>query len=65
MRVHNKWFKSSESGNNGGCVEVLFTPSFSQILVRDTKDPSSQPLNFTSDEWRAFIKGAKDGEFDI
>jgi hypothetical protein len=58
------WRKSSFSNMNGSCVEI------SQLLpdrigVRDTKDNGIGPvLIFTGAEWRAFIAGAKEGQFD-
>ena len=55
------WHKSSNSGNNG-CVEVA--RSGDQIAVRDSKDPSGPVLQFTAHEWRAFVAGVRDGEFD-
>ena len=61
------WRKSSHSGNNGGqCVEVaLYAGNASACLVRDSKDPGGPVLTFTPDEWRAFIAGVRDGEFDL
>ena len=35
------------------------------VQVRDTKDEGDTTLSFTSDEWKAFVKGVKAGEFDI
>jgi hypothetical protein len=35
-----------------------------QIGVRDSKDPQGPVLRFTPDEWRAFLGGARHGEFD-
>jgi hypothetical protein len=35
-----------------------------QIAVRDSKDPSGPMLFFTLLEWRAFLGGVRDGEFD-
>jgi hypothetical protein len=55
------WRKSSHSGNNG-CVEVLHGDD--QVAVRDSKDPSGPMLLFTPLEWRAFLDGVRDGEFD-
>jgi uncharacterized protein DUF397 len=55
------WRKSSHSGNNG-CVEVLHGDD--QVAVRDSKDPSGPVLLFTPLEWRAFLAGVRDGEFD-
>jgi hypothetical protein len=58
------WFKSSYSGGNGGsCVEVRGTGE--AVEVRDTKDRQGGTLRFTPDEWRAFIAGVKDGEFNL
>ena len=55
------WHKSSHSTNNG-CVEVAQIDD--QIAVRDSKDPSGPVLVFTPHEWRAFLAGVRDGEFD-
>lgn len=35
------------------------------IAVRDSKDPAGPKLLFTRDEWKAFIGGVMNGEFDI
>ncbi len=34
------------------------------ILMRDSKNPDGPVLAFTEAEWRAFVAGVKDGEFD-
>jgi hypothetical protein len=34
------------------------------LLVRNSKHPDGPILAFTKAEWRAFLAGAKDGEFD-
>lgn len=75
------WFKSSFSNGSSACVEVKFTKSsFSsgsgsncvevakpgaEILVRDSKDPNGPVLAFNPDEWRAFLLGALNHEFDL
>ncbi len=59
-----QWRKSKRSGNSGNCVEVADNlPGI--VAVRDSKDRTGPTLVFTADEWRAFIEGAKDGEFDL
>jgi hypothetical protein len=59
------WHKSSYSGNGGAsCVEVASNlPGI--VAVRDSKDRGGPSIGFTPDEWRAFIVGAKAGEFDL
>ena len=62
------WRKSSYSGNSGGaCVEVTATRDTSAVLylMRDSKDPDGPKLAFTGAEWDAFLRGVKDGEFDL
>jgi len=55
--------KSSHSGSGGSCVEVAITPEL--VAVRDSKDPAGPVLWFTPAEWRAFVNGAVDGEFNL
>ncbi|MEV4748280.1 DUF397 domain-containing protein [Streptosporangium sp. NPDC049248] len=58
------WRKSSLSGtNNDDCVEVANLPGGGRA-VRDSKNPNGPMLNCTFNEWRAFIGGVKNGEFD-
>jgi hypothetical protein len=56
--------KSSFSGaSNPACVEVGFVTA--EVLLRDSKNPDGPVLRFTPREWKAFIAGVKDGQFDI
>ncbi len=58
-------YKVSSFCNFGECVEVGQLPDGS-VAVRDTKDPKrATSLTFTHDEWDAFVRGVKAGEFDI
>jgi len=58
-----RWRKSNTSGDSS-CVEVAFADGW--IGVRDTKAGDTSPvLAFTEDEWRAFLSGARSGEFDL
>lgn len=57
-----EWRKSTHSAMNG-CVEVAFIDG--QVAVRDSKDPDGPALRFNTDEWRAFIRGVRGGEFDL
>ncbi|MFF5209958.1 DUF397 domain-containing protein [Streptosporangium sp. NPDC000396] len=58
------WTKSTRSSANGNCVEVA-TLNGGHVGVRDSKDRSGPVLVFTPDEWKAFVGGVKDGEFDL
>ena len=45
------------------CVKVKRTED--DVQVQDSKLENSPTLIFTHDEWRAFIHGVKNGEFDL
>jgi hypothetical protein len=57
-----RWIKSSHSYSNGNCVEAARLPD-GQIGVRDSKNPEGAILRFTPAQWRAFLTGARHGEF--
>ncbi len=58
------WRTSSHSQGEGACVEAAFLPD-GGVAVRHSKDPDGSVLVYTPGEWVAFLKGAKDGEFDL
>jgi len=57
--------KSSHTGQIGGwsCVEVAIRPDI--VAVRHTRDPAKTTLEYSRNEWEAFIKGVKEGQFDL
>jgi hypothetical protein len=57
------WRKSQASNPNGDCVELAHLQTGS-IAVRNSRDPRGPALIYTQAEIAAFIRGAKDGEFD-
>ena len=57
------WVKSSLSLSNGNCVEVASLPE-GEVGVRNSRDACGPVLQFTSDEWHAFLGGVRNGEFD-
>ena len=44
------------------CVEVAIQKDL--VVIRDSKDPDGVVLEFTPNEWRAFVEGVKNKEFD-
>jgi len=57
-----RWNKSSSCSGNS-CVEV--SREEDTICVRQSELGDMIVLGFTVDEWEAFIKGVKAGEFDL
>jgi hypothetical protein len=57
------WFTSTFT-SPATCVEVAFLDD-GNVGVRDTKDRSKAPHVYGPAEWKAFINGAKAGEFDL
>ncbi len=57
-----EWTKSSLSFANGNCVEVTGLAD-GKVAVRNSRDHSGVQV-YTAEEWRAFLAGAKRGEFD-
>ena len=57
------WVKSSLSYANGNCVEVASLPR-GEVGVRNSRDCAGPVLRFTPEEWRAFLGGVRNGEFD-
>jgi hypothetical protein len=56
-------FRTSSFCDLGSCVEVGRTPD-GAFLVRDTKNRERGWLEFTREEWAAFVTGVKAGEFE-
>jgi Domain of unknown function (DUF397) len=56
------WIKSSYSGSQANCVEVMVRD---RIMVRDTKDRTGRVLCLTPIAWREFAEQLKAGEPSI
>ncbi|MGD0700188.1 MAG: DUF397 domain-containing protein [Trebonia sp.] len=56
------WIKANFSNHNGACVELAATSD--KVAIRDSKDPGGPILVYTPIEFRAFLDGARNGEFD-
>ena len=57
------WTKSSLSHANGNCVEIANIEG-GQIGMRDSKNVTGPVLGISREEWRAFLGGIRNGEFD-
>ncbi len=57
------WRKSRHSNSQGTCVELASLPG-GAIAVRSSRHPDGPALIYTPTEIDAFLRGAKDGEFD-
>lgn len=54
------WRKSSYSGTQGNCVEVV-TNLLGLVVVRDSKDPDGPKLMVRADKWRGLLCNIKGG----
>jgi hypothetical protein len=61
-RASLTWLKAQLSGANGQCVEIASTAD--KVAIRDSKDPGGPILVYTFAEFKAFLHGARNGEFD-
>lgn len=50
------------SCSGGNCVRVA--ASGRTVLIGDSKNPNGPTLSCTPAEWREFLAGAKNGDFD-
>lgn len=46
-----------------GDVQIAFIDG--NVAMRDARNPDGPELYFTPAEWKAFVLGARDGEFDL
>ena len=46
----------------GACVRVAATEN--SVFIGSTKHPSGPAIEYTPDEWHAFVTGIKNGDFD-
>ncbi|MHC0431786.1 DUF397 domain-containing protein [Streptomyces sp. O3] len=61
LDLSNADWQSSSQGR--GDVQIAFVEGF--IAMRNGGSPQKPSLIFTPAEWRAFVLGARDGEFDL
>jgi len=57
--------KAEASKSNGSCVEFgKCSCNGGTVYVRDSKNPEGPVLEFTFEEWAAFLEGVDAGEFE-
>jgi hypothetical protein len=64
IAINGVYYKKSRSSTKSGnrCVAVAFLDGKVSVVNTNSADIS---LEFTLDEWSAFLDGAKRGEFDL
>lgn len=55
-------WRTSKFCESGACVEVGTLGE--SVLIRNAADPDALHVTLTRDEWRVFLAGVKDGDFD-
>ena len=58
-----RWRKSRVSNPSGSCVEIAELPG-GKVAVRNSRDKSGPALIYPRADLAAFLRGAKNGEFD-
>jgi hypothetical protein len=55
-------WRVSQACEGGACIQIARRGE--SILIGNTSQPEGPIGEFTTDEWRRFLIGAKSGEFD-
>jgi Domain of unknown function (DUF397) len=64
VHVNGPRFAVSSSCHEGGCVAVAALPG-GAVAVHDNTSADGPTLEFTAEEWTAFLAGVKNSEFDM
>ena len=62
--IRRAGWRTSSRSSSSNCVEVAALRAGEAVGVRDSKDRGGPVLVFAPTQWRAFLAGAKAGEFD-
>ena len=65
FRVSDDDFVKSSWSKNNPKTCVMVAVKKEGVAIRDSEDPTKQTLFFNKAEWKAFLKGAQSGEFNI
>ncbi|MEV5510500.1 MULTISPECIES: DUF397 domain-containing protein [Streptomyces] len=58
-----EWLSAPDSPPDLPRVEIAYLPG-GAVAMRSSEDPDTV-LRYTESEWRAFVLGVRDGEFDL
>ena len=61
--IRDRWFLPRRTSNSTKCVETRFTDD--AVYVRNNLRPDAGTVVFTHDEWRVFVAGVRDGDYDV
>lgn len=56
------WVRSRHCDTNS-CVEAADLGS--EVAIRNSQNPNGPVVLFTKEEWRAFVGGVRDGDFNF
>ncbi|WP_097870311.1 DUF397 domain-containing protein [Streptomyces sp. rh34] len=62
-RTSVEWTVSQYSGGGGNCVQAAVKDGY--VSIGDSQNPGRLPQASTPDEAKAFLRGAKDTDFDF
>ncbi|MBT2506927.1 DUF397 domain-containing protein [Streptomyces sp. ISL-98] len=60
--ISRKWRKSSYSGADDGCVEILTPPPAGKAPIRDSKVPQGHVIMFPDTAWISFVDAVQRDE---
>jgi hypothetical protein len=55
-------WRTARRCESGACVEIGSLGKF--VVIRSSADPDGTSISLGCDEWREFVAGVKDGDFD-
>ena len=58
-------YRVSSYSGSGNCVEVALERPDALVAVRHSRRRNEPPLLFNRDEWKAFVAGVQNHEFDL
>jgi len=61
--IRDAWFLPRRTSDSNQCVETRFTAD--AVYVRNNLDREADTAVFTHEEWRVFVAGVKDGDYDV